>query len=136
MYNSDFLRLSILREDSFNQTTIMSIIVGAAKPSTKPQMETMPHTPQFVATICLIIVCKIAIFIFIARIFKLSRNGKLTINRLKQLPCRNCRYFKESHYLNCAVHPSIVLTKEAINCSDYWSKSSMTSPESTDDRLR
>lgn len=137
MYDSDFLRLSLLIEDSFNQTTIMIVKVGSAtEQSTKPQMEPMPHLPHFVAPICLIIVWKIAIFIFIVRICKLSRNGKLTINRSKQVPCRNCQYFKDSNYLNCAVHPSIVLTKEALNCSDYWSNSSQTSPKSTDDRLR
>ena len=37
-------------------------------------------------------------------------------------PCRNCKFFDDNSYLNCAVHPSIVLTKQAVDCSDYCDK--------------
>ncbi len=39
----------------------------------------------------------------------------------QQSPCTNCRFFDNNHYLKCAVHPELVLTKEALNCSDYCS---------------
>ncbi len=40
-------------------------------------------------------------------------------NSLHQLPCHNCRYFSNNNYFKCAVHPSTVLTEEAMNCRDY-----------------
>lgn len=40
------------------------------------------------------------------------------------IPCRNCRFFKDSRYLRCAVHPSTVLTKQALNCLDYQPRES------------
>jgi hypothetical protein len=38
---------------------------------------------------------------------------------LQEIPCRTCRYFTGDPYLKCAVNPSVVLTKEALNCLDY-----------------
>ena len=39
-----------------------------------------------------------------------------------QSPCRKCQFFDENNYLNCAVHPSVVLTNQAVNCPDYDDK--------------
>ena len=39
-----------------------------------------------------------------------------------QVPCRNCRFFDKNEYLQCAVNPGAVLTKQANNCSDYCNK--------------
>ncbi|MBD2242298.1 hypothetical protein [Nostoc sp. FACHB-888] len=38
---------------------------------------------------------------------------------IHKLPCKNCSFYSNNHYLKCAVNPSIVLTEEAINCSEY-----------------
>ncbi|MEH1870396.1 hypothetical protein [Nostoc sp.] len=38
---------------------------------------------------------------------------------LDKLPCKNCSFYSNNHYLKCAVNPSIVLTEEAMNCSEY-----------------
>jgi hypothetical protein len=35
------------------------------------------------------------------------------------LQCHKCRYFTSNSYLKCSLHPSIVLTEDAINCIDY-----------------
>lgn len=40
---------------------------------------------------------------------------------LDKVPCKNCRFFSNNRHLSCAVQPSIVLTKEAVNCPDYCS---------------
>jgi hypothetical protein len=37
------------------------------------------------------------------------------------IPCRNCKFFNNNQYLKCTVHPLVVFTKDAINCSDYCS---------------
>lgn len=49
------------------------------------------------------------------------RNRFTTLQRVKQMPCANCRYFKNNPYLKCAVQPAKVLTQDAHNCSDYQS---------------
>ncbi|MHC0062705.1 hypothetical protein ACWATR_07235 [Nostoc sp. UIC 10890] len=45
----------------------------------------------------------------------------LSINSVHKLPCKNCRFYSNNHYLKCAVNPSIVLTEEAMSCSEYSS---------------
>lgn len=48
-----------------------------------------------------------------------KKNRSVPLLPICQSPCRNCKFFDDNNYLNCAVHPSIVLTKQAVNCSDY-----------------
>ncbi len=123
MFNSDFLQLPVLTGDNFNQTNLIAAKeVWTTNEIIKPQILIRPYTPQPVPSICLIVVLGIAIFIFLPGVWKFILNHKLTSNRRLQLPCGNCEYFQHNHYLNCAVHPSIVLTEQALNCSDYYSK--------------
>ncbi|MBW4571259.1 MAG: hypothetical protein KME31_25560 [Tolypothrix carrinoi HA7290-LM1] len=49
------------------------------------------------------------------------------INSLNKLPCHNCEFFCSNNYLKCAVQPSMVMTEEAKNCSDYSPKNSKSS---------
>ncbi|MEQ9232833.1 hypothetical protein [Coleofasciculus sp. E2-BRE-01] len=59
-----------------------------------------------------------------SNVLKSFRNRLTPIKRLHQVPCLNCKYFKNDPYLKCAVNPCTVLTEEAANCSDYCSKDS------------
>lgn len=34
-------------------------------------------------------------------------------------PCQYCRYFSYNPYLKCTIHPSTVLTEQAVDCLDY-----------------
>jgi len=36
--------------------------------------------------------------------------------------CRSCQFYARNLYLKCAVHPSIVLTRQANSCLDYCNK--------------
>lgn len=47
----------------------------------------------------------------------------------QNLPCSNCQYFSNNHYLKCAIQPSLVMTTEATNCSDYCPKSPKFMPK-------
>ena len=51
--------------------------------------------------------------------FITTKDTSVPLLSICQSPCRNCKFFDDNSYLNCAVHPSIVLTKQAVNCSDY-----------------
>jgi len=50
----------------------------------------------------------------------------------QRIPCRTCQFFNDNHYLRCAVHPSIALTREAIDCSDYRSQQSRSFRQNRD----
>lgn len=52
-----------------------------------------------------------------------------TINPLHKVPCKNCQYYSSNHYLKCAVKPSMVMTEEAKNCSEYSPKKGKFSPK-------
>jgi hypothetical protein len=53
-----------------------------------------------------------------------AQNRINTLNTLNQVPCKNCHFFTDKNYLHCAVNPTTVLKKEAINCPDYYPQSS------------
>lgn len=42
-----------------------------------------------------------------------------TANPIQNHRCSKCQYFSKNHFLQCAVQPSLVLTADAINCSDF-----------------
>lgn len=48
------------------------------------------------------------------------------INGIKKVPCKNCQYYSNNHYLKCAVNPSLVMTEEAKECSEYLLDKSKT----------
>ncbi|WP_016950570.1 hypothetical protein [Anabaena sp. PCC 7108] len=62
-----------------------------------------------------------AIFLVILQKTRSHLDNKIvfTINGLQKVPCKNCKFFSNNHYLKCAVQPDIVLTEEAIHCSEY-----------------
>lgn len=65
------------------------------------------------------------IFLILLELLKLGRiiaRGRDNLPQ-SQVPCRNCKYFaRKNQYLKCAVRPDLVLTKQALDCSDYCSR--------------
>lgn len=53
-----------------------------------------------------------------------------TVKSLHKVPCKNCRFYSNNHYLKCAVQPSIVMSEEAKDCSEYSPKNARFSPKS------
>lgn len=51
------------------------------------------------------------------------------INTIHKVPCKNCQFYSNNNYLKCAVQPSIVLTEEAKNCSEYSPPNSELPPK-------
>jgi hypothetical protein len=59
-------------------------------------------------------------FFLLSKLLKSVQDpATLKLNLLHQLPCKNCKYFCNNHYLKCAVQPDIVMTEQARNCCDY-----------------
>ncbi|MBW4558833.1 MAG: hypothetical protein KME59_23520 [Trichormus sp. ATA11-4-KO1] len=71
------------------------------------------------------------IFFLILQKIRTMLDNKIvfTVKGLHQVPCRNCRFYSNNHYLKCAVQPSIVLTEEAKDCPEYSPKNGKFSPK-------
>ncbi|GAX38516.1 hypothetical protein [Nodularia sp. NIES-3585] len=52
-----------------------------------------------------------------------------SVQGLHKVPCKNCRFYSNNHYLKCAVQPSLVLTEEAKDCPEYLPKNGKISPK-------
>ncbi|OUL35662.1 hypothetical protein BV372_10200 [Nostoc sp. T09] len=76
------------------------------------------------------------VFFLILRKNQTSVDNKriFIINSLHKVPCKNCKYYSNNHYVKCAVQPSIVMTEEAKNCSEYSAHKSKFSPRNMFDR--
>ena len=123
-----FLKLHRSVDNSFNRVTPMETkLVRVHSDALKPGVTSSARVPITGSTLFLIPILSIMVWAIV--IFRLSGAWKVTRERIggfKQselMPCRTCRFFANNHYLKCAVQPSIVLTKQALNCSDYWSDS-------------
>lgn len=46
-----------------------------------------------------------------------------------KVPCKNCRFYSNNHYLKCAVQPSLVMTEEAKDCPEYSPKNGKFPPK-------
>ncbi len=55
---------------------------------------------------------------FVRSVLKDKRQS-VNANRLRQFPCKTCRFFTKNHHLKCAVQPYLALTKQAFDCTDY-----------------
>ncbi|MFM2060921.1 MAG: hypothetical protein RLZZ507_591 [Cyanobacteriota bacterium] len=89
-----------------------------------PQQEGLNISDLAIALSPLSFVFIWAIFLFILQKIRSHADNKMafSINGLHQVPCKNCKFFSNNHYLKCAVKPDIVLTEEAVNCSEYCQK--------------
>ncbi|MDB9373211.1 hypothetical protein [Nodularia sphaerocarpa] len=72
------------------------------------------------------------VFFLILQKIRTALDNKMvfTVKALHKVPCKNCRFYSNNHYLKCAVQPSIVLTEEAKDCSEYCPKNAKFSPNS------
>jgi len=57
--------------------------------------------------------------VMLAKVWKIVRAKNVTVGCCPKLPCGNCHFFTNNHYLRCAVRPSCVLTEQAFDCPDY-----------------
>ena len=85
----------------------------------KSEQFTIPDIAISVAPFAFFISCMA--FFLILRKHQTSTDNKKSfiINSLTKVPCKNCQYYANNHYLKCAVKPDIVMTEEAKNCSEY-----------------
>ncbi len=124
MFTDKLLKLHVSEQNNFNlaspsEAKLVSVKPELLKPElTKPEGVITPDEVLFLIPLCSMVF--LAVFILmLPDVWKLARTKIANLNRFHQVPCRNCRFFTNNHNLWCAVHPSIALTKQALNCSDY-----------------
>ncbi len=124
MSTDKVIKLYILDKKNLNlvpsskaKLAIVNLVV--TKPDlTRPEGAITTDEALFFIPFCSMIF--LAFFILkLLDVWKVARAKFTTLNCFHQLPCRNCRFFTNNHYLYCTVHPSIVLTEQALDCSDY-----------------
>jgi hypothetical protein len=79
---------------------------------------TIPTEGLFLVPLCFLLLLSVA-FLKQSNFKQLLYNRIITIKHYYQIPCFRCQYFKRNQYLQCAVQPSLVLNKEAIDCCDF-----------------
>ena len=122
MNDLNFFYQQISPEKSLNQPSISeSKLIRGSLDTIKPPLEIQPYIALSLSVICFVTVWAIIIYV-IPGIAKILRNVKITSKHLKEVPCRNCQFFAENPYLQCAIHPATALTEQALNCPDYQLK--------------
>ena len=124
MSTDKLIKLYILDKRNLNLVPSSKVKLMIVKPAvTKPDLTRQqgamtPDEALFFIPFCSMIF--LVIFILkLLDVWKVARAKIIALNCFHQLPCRNCRFFTNNHYLYCTVHPSIVLTEQALDCSDY-----------------
>ncbi|MCC5603602.1 hypothetical protein [Nostoc favosum] len=132
MHTSELFLLYISTQKNVHQSLLIEANLAKATHSDiKPQDGDIPFVAVFLAHISFMIVWGIVVFL-VSSVCKAvedppenaaqDKDEIVSIKHLQQHPCKNCRFFNDNHYLNCAVHPTTALTKQAFNCSDYSPK--------------
>jgi hypothetical protein len=105
-------------ERNFNQVTLSESKLDEAKPETL--------TPLSGGMLWVSLAFVLGWIVFLLRVLGMRMVVQKEMDELlvsvDKVPCKSCRFFSNNHYINCAVHPSIVLTKQARNCPDYRSQ--------------
>lgn len=123
-----FDRIPSNNELETNTTTTNSIVESsssasatAAKTSGYIRNEIDASIAMFMVWIVVWSIVSLILFKFIQKLTAVKIKG-LSIYSSSQIPCRNCKFFTDNRYLKCAVRPSTVLTKQAIECSEFCGK--------------
>lgn len=120
MHADELIKLYAPSEKNFARATLTEAKVVKAEPEgTKLDVATISDGAMVLIPTAFMMIWAIGFFMALGG-WKVARSGMKPIKHFAQCFCKNCQFFTDSPYLKCALHPSIVLTKQAIDCSDYW----------------
>ena len=97
-----------------------SIVSQASNPiQSQQKVEVSPILMNaFFLNIAILAICFTLIVPIYAYISK-QRQNKFTIKQDSKVACHRCQYFSSNPYVQCALHPVVVMTEQAIDCKDY-----------------
>ncbi|MEH2454940.1 hypothetical protein [Nostoc sp.] len=132
MHTSELFRFYLFAQKSVNQSSLIEAnATGAIHHETKPHDGDIPFLAVLLAHFCFMIVWETVVYIvsYVCKAVEDPREKTVqdkdeivSIKHFWEHHCKNCQFFNNNHFLNCAVHPSTVLSKQALNCSDYKPK--------------
>lgn len=120
-------------DESFGQNTTQRPVERLLK-----EIDTTPNNSHLVPApiVTLGIPTAVLGIALIIRLVALRKSHMQLLTRRASSPCKNCRFFQSNTFLNCAVHPTRVLTEAAYDCPDYSSTKDRTPPEPSSSQLR
>lgn len=65
-----------------------------------------------------------------------ARQGVAIARQMHQIPCAECRYFTNSAFLKCPIHPTAALSEQAIDCPDYSGSEGWESADASSGKRR
>ena len=86
---------------------------------TPPSQQNIPREGLLLVPIVFGLMPWMLFFIMRSHLWKTVHKKMTTLNALEQIPCAQCQFFNPNNYLQCAVHPATVLSRQAIDCPDY-----------------
>jgi hypothetical protein len=112
------------KNQTIEKTNIQSAIVSEVKPNeTRIERTENNHPIVFEVSIGVFLLSGIICFLMLSKtwiVMQEEMEDPLELpSKFSQSPCTKCRFFSSNPFLKCAVNPTLVLTKEAVNCSDY-----------------
>jgi hypothetical protein len=81
-----------------------------------PLMQPVPWE----AMASLILLSTIGVLIYACIPKRKQHSSKVTLPIT--IKCFSCQYFNDNHYIECALHPLIVMTEQVVDCKDYYPK--------------
>ncbi len=115
MPHNQILQKTIAANSDFDQVIQSEV----KKEQAQTYESTIPDIAIYLSPVGFII-SWIGFFLILQKIREfLDEKMVFPINSLHKVPCKNCRFYSNNHYLKCAVNPSIVLTEKATSCSEY-----------------
>ncbi len=115
----NFFDIYVSTEKNANQQIFLEAkLIRGTSDDIKSPPNLQLNAVLLVAPFCFVIVWQTIMFSM--KVFhKFSQKDKSKNYNLKKVHCRSCRFFINNHYLKCAVHPDLALTKQSLNCHDY-----------------
>ncbi|MDZ7960463.1 MAG: hypothetical protein RMY34_21710 [Aulosira sp. DedQUE10] len=118
------LQKNVVAEDNLPQIMRNDVKYEQAKPNL-----TIPDVAISLTPLALLISWIVFFLMLRKSQRRVDHKNFFIINGLKKVPCKNCKYYSSNHYLKCAVNPSLVMSEEAKDCSEYLPDKSKFSPK-------
>jgi len=119
MQSGDLLKLSALGNDFFSQAKVTEISpVNSESYVRKPNVSDASSSSVYIIPLTFFTLWLIYLLLS-TDILKFAKHKILMMKHSEEVPCKSCRYFTNNPYLRCAVNPSVALTSQAVNCSEY-----------------
>lgn len=126
-YQDNSTRVTLSGIGSLELNASEQIEVPAYQSPMRPEQSFFSTGDLLLVPLSFAAVVWVVLFVMHFNFWKSVRSRLSNLPAVSQLPCTNCKYFKNNPYLKCAVQPDKVLRTEATECPDYSSNEEVMS---------